>query len=294
MRNGGNQAINSVFEARYLGEPKKPGPQADIQTRERFIRAKYIDRKFYSENAYLNVKSHADKEYLPPSEVRSKSSSRLQRLSSLPTKLSVPPIERMPASCSEKPNNNSHTFTKPQDQVTDSVHGHVDTSESLDKNKLNYRDQQSKLFNQAQLIKLASPKANFASDDPSENIKNRFLDYMSQPIKLSPNSKFVACSDSGDNAKGLLRTWSDSPSAPEASVKDTRVDVPNSLNQRFHTFRVHKDVETSLKQTKNDAPNSLNETFRNFRVSGEISPILEGSHDLNNSWLSQKPWSFWM
>eukprot|EP00522_Entomoneis_paludosa_P006387 CAMPEP_0172451980 /NCGR_PEP_ID=MMETSP1065-20121228/9771_1 /TAXON_ID=265537 /ORGANISM="Amphiprora paludosa, Strain CCMP125" /LENGTH=493 /DNA_ID=CAMNT_0013203951 /DNA_START=234 /DNA_END=1715 /DNA_ORIENTATION=+ len=53
MENGGNSKVNMIFEAR-LNSPK-PSNQADLNTRERFIRDKYERRKFYDSSAFAKI-----------------------------------------------------------------------------------------------------------------------------------------------------------------------------------------------------------------------------------------------
>ena len=47
-KKGGNAVVNAIYEAK-LPSALKPNEQTETYTLEQFIRAKYIDRKWYSE-----------------------------------------------------------------------------------------------------------------------------------------------------------------------------------------------------------------------------------------------------
>ena len=47
MRLGGNLRVNSIFEALMFDDSEKPSPCDDMQTRESFIRDKYINHKYF-------------------------------------------------------------------------------------------------------------------------------------------------------------------------------------------------------------------------------------------------------
>jgi hypothetical protein len=282
---GGNLKINSVFEASYLGEPKRPGPDADIATRERFIRAKYIDRKFYSESACLEIKAQAKEEkcvdiqqQVSASEMKCSEISpmHMQHHSSLPLILSGSPIsplhDKLVVSKAEgklaKPilskrdpngpltistsrseqNSKLESAAEPVDRRSNSPPDHhpVDTSDSFNEKMLNYRAQQIKLFNQAQLIKLVSPETEFAHSDTPDSIKDMLRDYRAQPIQVSPSSKsfFENDSDDDENLNQLLRNYVESPIKP-ASLKQTKSVVSDSLNENFREFRVKRDMIVS-------------------------------------------------
>jgi hypothetical protein len=54
MEIGGNKHINAIFEGKNV-PPEKPEPTADQETRQNYIRSKYVDRKFFSPKAYAKV-----------------------------------------------------------------------------------------------------------------------------------------------------------------------------------------------------------------------------------------------
>ena len=71
MENGGNTKVNAIFEAR-LNVPK-PSNQADLQTRERFIRDKYERRKFYDPAAFTKLAAQFTTKAQPPPAARQSS-----------------------------------------------------------------------------------------------------------------------------------------------------------------------------------------------------------------------------
>lgn len=54
-RKGGNEVVNAIYEAK-LPAALKPNEQTETYTLEQFIRAKYIDRKWYSEKGKKSKK----------------------------------------------------------------------------------------------------------------------------------------------------------------------------------------------------------------------------------------------
>jgi len=67
MENGGNNKVNTVFEARL--NVQKPSNQADLNTRERYIRDKYERRKFYDPAAFSKVVAQKSPEPKAPQPV---------------------------------------------------------------------------------------------------------------------------------------------------------------------------------------------------------------------------------
>jgi hypothetical protein len=49
MESGGNKKVTAIFEGKINFDTSKPDSRSDTTTRERFIRAKYEERKYYSE-----------------------------------------------------------------------------------------------------------------------------------------------------------------------------------------------------------------------------------------------------
>lgn len=54
MELGGNKHINAIFEGKHTPHDK-PEPTADQETRQKYIRSKYVERKFFSPEAYAEV-----------------------------------------------------------------------------------------------------------------------------------------------------------------------------------------------------------------------------------------------
>ena len=53
MERGGNMRINKIFEATILNEFERPHPRSDMVARERYIREKYEERKYYDPTAFV-------------------------------------------------------------------------------------------------------------------------------------------------------------------------------------------------------------------------------------------------
>jgi hypothetical protein len=144
----------------------------------------------------------------------------------------------------------------------------VDTLDAFNETMINYRAQQIKLFNQAQLIKLVYPETAFASRDTPDSMKDMLRDYRAQPIHISPGSKilFENESDDDENLNQLLRNYVENPIKPSL-----------------------------LKHTKNVVSNSLNANFREFRVKRDRIVSSEGSErpDVKNRWLRHS-WPSWL
>jgi hypothetical protein len=87
LETGGNNTINIIFEAKSLDEYTKPGPDADMATRESYIRAKYVERKFYDGGAYSEAKNEEEVE--PTMEVRSPLSSPVRDIEKVQSKSRV-------------------------------------------------------------------------------------------------------------------------------------------------------------------------------------------------------------
>lgn len=87
MEVGGNQKVNAIFEATSIEEGEKPDPSSDQSTREHFVRAKYVDRKYYDAKGYADIKKvekKVDEEDFPPSSSAHRRRSMTCRQSSKP------------------------------------------------------------------------------------------------------------------------------------------------------------------------------------------------------------------
>jgi hypothetical protein len=87
MEVGGNQKVNAIFEATSIEEGAKPDPSSDQRTREHFVRAKYVDRKYYDAKGYADinkVEKKVDEEDFPPSSSTHRRRSMTCRQSSKP------------------------------------------------------------------------------------------------------------------------------------------------------------------------------------------------------------------
>jgi hypothetical protein len=109
MELGGNRKVNSIFEAKWTTtSATKPGPNTGRDTRDRFIRIKYVKRRYFSSRAYYfnaeqdiddgdqqqrdvdtSSSRSPDKELSVPCQIRSASSKKTRRTKELSIK---PPI----------------------------------------------------------------------------------------------------------------------------------------------------------------------------------------------------------
>jgi hypothetical protein len=306
LETGGNDTINYIFEAKSLDEYTKPGPDADMAFRESYIRAKYVERKFYDVGAHWDAKNEEEVE--PTMEVRRQTSlpvrdiekvqskSRVQQNGSVPILKSE--IERLSISSSQKPE------TKPRRRLVRKRPRKGDSKVPPMRNRPKGKNRTKSL---SQLLK--QNRLTESVDSPSnENVRGGALhpeptktldtvDSSSNDLFRSYKVKQVKKSSSPDwSVNDLHRNFrvqqvTTSPSQEEALIDKNANNNKTSWSGFFGSSPSKPAMKRISEESNASTSISVNESFRDFRNSSskrssEIPPVVQGASSL--------PWHFWL